>query len=457
MTTEVWFRNPHDYIKELVECGEYNVAWDRGILVKKHIDPIKHAQLFMPNADYRLLCVGTQGSAEYRPGDTLEKPTAVYSTWEYGEDSILLEEMLEYPIGEDVASCSDMAVRDDERPVWNQEHRVIVTGIPDTKTGPGRQFVRYLKGLQEDFPKAIIHLHGTYGWKIAFGMGWGAADVEPRTTASKGRVQLPSGAVEKFERLVAKPQWCEALGFKPNDLSVPRNRCMYNIKSAVWAGQNYMELFKFKSRGEGSGDYQSSDNDHVPAETKSPFSSPMKASAGDKLICNVCTLQDKCKYFRVGSVCTVPGADPVPLSRMFNTRNADDIIDGLGTLMSAGTNRLEMAVRYEEIDGELSPEVTKMMGQIFDQGIKLAKLIDPKRFSPSAKVQVNLPGGSVDFSNADPRQFAAAAVRELRQQGVAPEDITPEMIKGMLEGMVNPDAANKGVTGTVISSKEESA
>lgn len=456
MVTQVWFRNPHDYIRELVEVGEFRIAWDRGLLVKRRIDPVKHAELYFTAATpYRVLCVGTQGSAEYRPGDTLDKPSAVYPTWEYGEDSILLEEMLANPMGDDVDSCTDMTVRDDERPIWGQEHRVVITGLPDSKTGPGRAFLRYLKGLQEDFPKAIVHLHGTYGWKIAFGMGFGAADVEPRTAAQKGRVHLPAGSIEKYERLVQKPQWAEAMGFKPNDLAIPRNRCMYNIKSAVWAGANYTELYKFKVRGEGSGDYTSSDNDHVPAETQDHMSRGMKKSEGDQLLCNICTLQDKCKYFRIGSVCTVPGAEPVPLSRMFNTRNADDIIDGLGTLLAAGTNRLETAARWEQVDGELSPEVTKMHGQIFDQAVKLAKLLEPKRFSPSAKVEVNVGGGAALVAGSSPREFVAAAIRELEQQGIPRDEITPEMIGNLLEGMSNPDGKTRAIQGTVLSSETE--
>ena len=177
----------------------------------------------------------------------------------------------------------------------------------DLSTSAGRSFLRYLKTLQEDYPQAIIHVHGLYGWKVAFGMGFGAADVEPRSAAQKGRVHLPSGAEEKYERVVSKPQWAAALGFKPADLEIPRNRCMYNIKSAVWAGKHYVELFKFKTKGEGSGDYTSSDEDHVPAAAKKYLTtSPQKIEEGDKMLCDTCSLQNTCKYFRSGAVCTVP-------------------------------------------------------------------------------------------------------------------------------------------------------
>lgn len=457
MTTEVWFRNPYDYIKELVEVGECKVAWDRGLLVKRGIDPIKHAELYFAKAfPYRILCVGSQGSAEYRPGDRLNKPTAVYPTWEYGEDSVLLEEMIANPIGEDIDSCMDASVRPDERPVIGQEHRVVITNIPTVQHGPGRSFLRYLKTLQEDYPNCIIHVHGLYGWRPAFGMGFGAADVEPRAAAQKGRVHLPSGSEEKFERVVAKPQWAAALGFKPVDLEVPRNRCMFNIKSAVWAGKHYTELFKFKTRGEGSRDYTSSDDEHIPDVARKYLTiSPEKVQEGDKMLCDTCSLQNSCKYFRSGAVCTVPGAEPVRLAKMFNTRNADDIIDGLGTLLAANTNRLEKGMKWEDVDGELSSEVSKMMGQVFDQGVKLAKLLEPGRFSGGAKVQVNVgSGGAAEVSMANPKQLVAATIQELVRQGVPRDKITPEMIQGTLEGMVNPEQKQKAIQGTVIDSEK---
>jgi hypothetical protein len=442
----------------LVEVGACNVAWDRGLLVKRGIDPIKHAELYFGSAsfDYRILCIGSQGTAEYTRGRTWDNPVAVYPTWEYGEDSIILEDMLDNPMGEDEVACNDMSVPPDERPVFGQEHRVVLTALPEASRAQGRAFFRYLKTLQEDYPHVIFHIHGLYSWRFAFGMGFGSADIEPRAAASKGRVHTPAGTTENWERMVSKPQWAAALGFKPSDLSVPRNRCMYNIKSALWAGQNYNELFKFKTRGGGTGDYTSSDKDHVPAVSNGSPITKGKAQDGDKILCDTCSLQNNCKYFRSGAVCSVPGAEPIKLSRMFKTRNADDIIDALGTLASAGASRLERQMQIEEAIGDIDPEVSKMMGQVFDQGVKLAKLVEPGRFSGGAKVQVNVgPGGAASVSASNPRQLVASTVQALVAQGVPREKITAEMIQGALEGMVNPDRQQKAIQGSVLEVKDE--
>lgn len=457
MTTEVWFRNPHDYIQELVDVGYLNIAWDRGLLVKRGIDPTQHAAIYCAGHKYRILAVGTQGTAEYHPGDPFDRPRAVYPTWAYGEDSLILEQMINFPIGEDDEACSDLSVRDDERPIAGQEHRVVITDMPDVKTGSGRAFLRYLKVLQEDNPKCMFHIHGMYSYRAAFGLNFGAADVSPRDVAQKGRVHLPNGSIVKWEQVLRTPQWAAVLGFKVIDLDNPKNRCKFNIKSALWAGEHYTEQFKFKTKAprEVPVDYTSTDEKFVPLETKVPVAATKSAKPGDKQLCDMCSLSDKCKYFREGAVCTVPGAEPVRLADMFKTRDADSIIDGLSMIAGASAARLERTMQIEEELGDVDPEVNKMMSQVFEQGVKLAKLLDPKRFSPSAKVAINVGGEGASISGANPREFVKVVIRQLEQQGFRREEITQEMIQGALEGMINPEQKTRAIQGTVVPERTE--
>ena len=287
MTTETWFRNPDNYIRELVEVGAHNIVWDRGLLIKKSIDPDKHASLYFGQAyPYRVLVVGDQGTAELDAEHTMTKPKAVYPTWSYGEDAGLLQEIIEHPVGNDERSCLDTSVGPDERPVWGQEHRVVITDVPVATTGQGRKFLKFVKELQEDNPDAILHVHGLYSWRLAFGMGFASADVEPRTAAQKGKVHLPSGTEELYERAQAHPKWVTVFGFKPADLAVPRNRCMYNIKSAIWAGENYEKLFKFRevtSRNLKAVDSLSPDDEYVAPESASHIPRGRKAFPGEQL------------------------------------------------------------------------------------------------------------------------------------------------------------------------------
>lgn len=450
--TEVWFRNPNNYIRELVDTAQCLIAWDRGILSKRKLDPIAHAGLYFGKTyPWRALAIGSQGAAEYRDGDTTYSPTAVYPVWEYGESIHILEELMERPVGDDRDICSDDSLPGDERPVFGQEHRVIITKIPPIHMGPGRQFMKYLKELQEEYPKAIIHVHGLYSYRGSFGMGFGATDNDPRTLAQKGKVTLPNGKEVLFERVADTPQWARILGFKPVELNEPRNRCMFNIKSAVWAGENFNAMFSPRSTAGPTIDSDSPDSEFKAIETRSPLPVSVKAKDGDKVSCDTCSLQDKCTYFRTGSVCTVPGAETKSLATMFKSRDSNIIIDGLGTLAAANARRLERGMREEESLGDLNPEVSKIMGQVFDQGTKLAKLIDPDlRGGSKVQVNVGVAGTPQIQVNASPRALVADAIRSLQDQGIERDKITPDMVKGLLESMNNPGRMKVAAENLVI-------
>jgi hypothetical protein len=460
MTTEVWFRNPHSYIRELVECGQSNVAWDRGTLTKKRIDPFKHAQLYYGESyPWRLLVVGDQGTAELDSMHDMSAPKAVYPTFEYGDELNVFEDLLANPAGESEEVCSTPGIPPDELPIFGQEHRVVVTGMPPAGTGPGRAFLRTLKELQEDYPESIIHLHGPYSWRVAFGTGIRSADVEPRTDAQKGKVTLPNGTNVPYEKTFSKAQWARAIGFEPGELRVPRNRCMFNIKSAAWAGEHYQELFRFRSiklRGILI-DTDTPSAEYKPLTTSSYRSVQSKAKEGDKFTCNTCSLMDECKYFREGAVCSVPNSEPIELSRYFGTRDSGQILDGLAILMKSGIKRYERLMEDESVTGEVIPEVTKMQSHLFEQGVKLAKLHDPSLRGTSG-VQVNVGGHSaVQVNNGNPRQAIAAAFRELEARGIARDAITPQMIEGVLSGMNDPAQAHRAIEATVIDQEEKTA
>jgi hypothetical protein len=449
--TEVWFRNPHNYIRELAETRAMNVAWDRGMLHKRRIDPYKHASLYFgenePN--WRVLLVGSQGSAEMRPGRNIDNPVGVYPTWESTENLELLEEMMAYPIGEQSDLCDDMSVAVDERPVFGQEHRVIVTELPSLAAGPGRALIRKLQELQEEYPACKLHIHGTYSWRVVFGMGFAAGDLDPRMNASKGRVFLPTGKEMIAEKTIGCPQWVTLLGMRVVDLKEPRNRCIYNIKSALWAGENYMDNVKFKSVGTAQVDPNSAS--HVPATTQSHYTGTAVAKPGDKQLCNTCSLQNNCKYFRTGAVCSVPGSEPAELAKYFKTRDSDMIIDGLGTLLAAQTRRLEKGMSEEDMYGELDPEVTKIMNQLFTNGVKLAKLVNPA-LNGGPKVQVNV-GQAPNLQGATANQIMGAMVRELESRGVPRDKITPKMIEGLLTEMAGGEPMPKAIEGQVLSNE----
>lgn len=437
MTTEVWFRNPANYIRECVEVNAHHLVWDRGVLRKKNIDPNRHADLyFAAGTPYRLLVAGDQGTAECRPGRTLENPVAVYPTWVYAQDPFEeLELLLKHPVGEDEQSCDDRSLPPDERPVLGQEHRVVIIETPPASSGPGRKFFRELRSLQEDYPDAIVHVHGLYGFAVAFGYGFRAVDIDPRTTAQKGKVILPSGKEMLYEQAAKTPQWVTLVGYKPTDLAVPRNRCMFIMQSARWAGKHYNENIRFKSAGTATPDTETPEGEARPVTTGAVKSKTTPATVGDKFLCDTCSLQVSCKYFRSGAVCSIPDSDPSVLARFFKTRDSDLIVEGLGTLLAAQTRRLERGMADEAEYGELDPEVSKIFESLFKNGERLAKLVDPKlRAQPRLQVGVQVNGVSSSGPGLNiAQQGVASIVAELEARGIPRSDITPEMIASVLD------------------------
>ena len=353
VSTELRWRNPNPYFKQVLATGHHKMVWDAAGISKMAIHPLKMVDLHMPAPlTWDVWIAGRKGVAAYNEKSKLVKsPYAVYPSWGYGEPLAVLEELVASNVGDDDDACTDLDVPDELRPVYGQEHKVFVYGWPNLNTAPGRAFIKLLRGLQEDYPETTIHVWGLERWRWLFGIGLKSVDVEP----SKIVACLPTGKVMNPPQTVKVPQWIKMFGFSPVDLMVPDNLRLYNMKSAVWAAANFDQnvnvSFTFK-RGV---------DPDLPLSATTPVVSARGAiykgtpGDGDKQLCDTCSLEPTCKYARSGGVCTVPDAEPAPLARYFRTRDSDQIIEGLGVLMGAATNRLQRGMEDEEEYGELSP------------------------------------------------------------------------------------------------------
>lgn len=228
---------------DVVEAGARNVIWDMGLLIKRRIDPVRHAEMYFGRSvAWRVLITDYFYAQEIRPGGSTRKPHGVYPLWHYREDTKLLEEFVTKPFSQNPEVYESEEPTPENTPVPGQEHRVIIYNPPSAGDAAGKKFIAYLKELQEDYPECIIHYHGTYSYNVAFGMGWGAADIEPRSLAAQGKIALPTGKQVRWEVTKKYPKWVTAFGFKPTELEIPRNRTMYNITSALWAAENFLKL-----------------------------------------------------------------------------------------------------------------------------------------------------------------------------------------------------------------------
>lgn len=436
MATEVWVRNPAAAIREAIEVDVRHFVWDGGYLTNRRLNPIDYldSHWIGKEGTYRSMIIGDGIAHEYSNGDTLWMPRAIYPAWSYGQDLEDLERFMRDPVVDRPADLNKWA--DTDRyivpnyvaPVRGQEHRVVVTDLPEARGKLAEQFFGILRDLQDDYPDCILHLHGSYSYRCMFGLGLAACDMEPRTYAQHGKIILPSG--KRVHHQEAKPykNWINLLGFQVSDLSVPRNRCMFNIKSAQWAGQHYAQNGRFAIRSQqGDGYVDRHDPFQDPVEDgQIMMRSGLKAHQADKWLCDQCSLQLACKFFREGAVCAVPDSEIVQLSEFFKDRDSGRIIEGLGELVAVNTERLSRAMADEADKNKIDPEVTKLVASIFDQGVKLAKLINPALAVP--KLSFTLNQNKVAIEAANPQQLMAAVTQELAARGIPMEAITPEMV-----------------------------
>jgi hypothetical protein len=128
------------------------------------------------------------------------------------------------------------------------------------------------------------------------------------------------------------------------------------------------------------------------------------------------------------------------LQRFFKTRNSDHIIEGLGELMALGVERAERGLEFERSEDKLVPEVTKIMRNLFDQGVRLAKLVNPELTPKGPMVTIGINGNASIGVGPTPQELASQAVAELEAAGYARDDIDMQMIQNYLSGQPLPPA-----------------
>lgn len=416
MAIELWIRNPGLCIRECLEENVKNIVWDIGYLRKRNIDPEKFLQVYYPaSMQWRMLIVGRsdQGASEVRPGYTFRKPYAEHPVWEYGQSGTLLEEM--------------MATLPDDK-------MLVLSGITN-ENGQANRLFRLIEDLREEYPWKKLHYHGSYSYRQMFGLCFNSVDWDPRFDAHKGKVVLPVGKVLTYEKAAEAYQWVHLLNMVPKDLAVPRNRCIYNIRSAEWAAKFYRREVKWHTSRHVEIDPESYTilESYKTAPRRIFLKNDLDKKAGDLFLCDLCSVQLDCRYFRTGCVCAVPNSEPADLARYFKSRDSDVIIEGLGTLLATQTRRLERAIVEEENAEKVSPDVTKLINELFDRGVKLAKLVDPALAAAgSAKVNLRFTQNNAAITTATPQSLMAGVVAELEARGIPRSKITPDMIEMLL-------------------------
>jgi hypothetical protein len=314
--------------------------------------------------------------------------------------------------------------------------------------------MRELSAIQGDYPDAMIHVHGLYSFAAMFGLNIASVDIDPRTPAAQGKVYMPHGKEMKAEDVASQPVWANLLGFSPADLKVPRNRCMFTMLAANWAGKNYKKNLTVANVRPEFVDPDATIQE-VPEDGKVMFRS-VRPSGTDRWLCDTCSIQMSCKFFREGAVCVVPDSEPAELATFFQTRDSETIITGLGTILAAQGRRANRGMLDEASGDKLDPEVTRVLNGIFDRGVKLAKLVDPTlREAQGPSVKIKLQQNNAAITSGSPAQLMAGVVDEFIRRGFTRDQITPEMIQSVLSGSGQANAIEATVSDRVMDEEDD--
>jgi len=480
--TEVWFRNPRVHVTELRDEGISRIVFSQTELGRQRhngINLIRQIYAATP-IQPQIMIIGKQGAQLYRPEDPFGQPSAVYPTWSPKTDRWdQLEELIIDPVGGIPQLCEDETVDRTMRPVFGQEHKVICYnfgGIPRALPQASK--------LQRDHPEVTLHINGLISFAYMYSYDFLSVDAGLEDLGDQNAmILLPPGKAMDINKpsfpqeVLLWRHWIELLGISiPEFLSNEygqAGRYKTRIRSILWAQQHYNTNFKFAGRHDvlARASIAETGLPHAGRRNVVIQSKQYTTAAAEKILCDHCSIAPKCKVFRAGQICGLGESEMADLAKFFQHRDAGRIVEGLAELTKMRAERLETAMEKEAAGDELDPEVTKQMGGLFADGVKLAKLVDPKlsgaaNVNVSVGVGVGIAAGAVGSSN--PKELISAAVLALEEAGIPRNEIDGDMIKGMLKGLsaggtlpglavgermvhaASPAPAHREIEGTVV-------
>ena len=343
------------------------------------------------------------------------------------------------------------------------------------------EFERYFVKFRQACPDAKPHIHGSVSYSRGIGFRPYSADFDLSHLPSIGAIQLPNGRLVRKREIAEAVKdthrhWVAILGYSSlAQIKTYADRVLFEMRSMSWAAANWEKISATKTQGTPRLDeptsysrdefiasyarrlkeMRDSDAEHWPQQVNRKKTagsawgwSRRKPLPTDRIACDTCSLADVCKAFRQGSVCAVPNTEGDSLRKKFGTRSSSAIIAGLQELMQENSTRIRKALDAEAQRGEegsftLDPELTKLIDKTVIHGEKVAKLVDPKlRPGPAALVQVNNnTQKGLPSIQATPQQLTATVIRELEEQGMKREEITPEIINDRIKVLASMSPA----------------
>lgn len=457
---QLWLRDPFEYLPHVIDTPWQRVrtVWSADYIAETGIDPMKVMTYLVPAGNWDALLIDDEAAYLVQGDSDVVKK---WTIWRYGQPMKRLME------------CFASGKR-------------FVVEFPGMETPKKDRddFEFYFDKFRKACPDAKPHIHGIVSYSRGIGSHPYSVDFDLSHLPKMGAIQLPSGRLVRRAELAKIAEsdsgrhrfWAAMLGYLTLEhITTYADRVVFEMRSMSWAANNWDKISATKFEAiprvekplvyldeEADASYEerlremaSPDSTYMPRQMVTTVQEnrwgwrPRKPLPTDRIACDTCSLADVCKAFRQGSVCAVPNTEGDSLRKKFGTRSSSAIIAGLQELMQENAGRIRKALDAESINAEdsgnysLDPELTKLINHTINHGEKVAKLVDPRlRPGPAALVQVNNNNGQPQISaQPSPQQLTATVVRELEEQGMKREDITPEIINDRIKVLANMSPA----------------
>jgi hypothetical protein len=347
---------------------------------------------------------------------------AVIPVWTFGDHTLAdLDDMIAYPWsltkpGDDFKIGARHA-----SPHPAQEHRVLIEGIPASELD---DFLRVEIVPRQKKTDAVLHVADPCPLDRILPLQlWAFTHTAWK---AKGRPILPNG-LEPLDDFEEHEMWFQLIGADwVKATATPDALYEYNVRSILWAASNWHRSQSFPAAG----------------TTSQTVVLGRRNRPRDTWLCDTCTVQRSCKFFRSGAVCSVPHAYPGELAAQFQTRDSKTIITGMQALVAANVNRINRFMTKEVDADEPNARLTTLINQTLRQAEALAKMVDPVLAASGAariNIQIGKPApqqGRPSLEAANEQQSAADAVRALQGPpfNVPMHKITAEMIERFIKG-----------------------
>lgn len=472
----IWVLNPGTNIDICFDLGIQNFVFPQKTYQFKRnmaIDPKKSMDFYARGRPWSALLVeyDARVSLLFDSAHGWNKPVAAYPSWSYKDNTLARAKKLcwDYPQpGEIVGTFWGDEI--DCKAVKGQEQVILIRNPPNGRFD-WQTMMGYVSDLKRSWPEISFHMHGGKSIARTIGISIDHADHPVTLQWEGGRpvLLLPNGLYSRGEH--KHDHWARLIGESQSEFrrltdrrELGRFTYRFNLKSLIWAQRNQERLYAFQGKRPDvdpeAVDWTASDEEWKPTLSKYR---PRIIEAGDKWLCDTCTIANRCPYSRHGAICIVDGTDGAKLSQKFRSRKSSDIIDGISALLGANTERFEKALETE-VDAavqtgvyKLSPAVTQLGNAIFDRAIQMARLLDPAIAGQMANGRVNV--GIVNanagaVAQSTPQEIMAGVSAQLQVHGIALENATIGDVEAVIRGETPPGAA-KAIEATAYEYDED--